>query len=547
MNKKNFIQNALTSALISILLNGIGMCFKVYLSNQIGSEGMGLQQLILSVYFPATTLAASGINLASTRMTSEALARGTPSVQSILHKCFGYSAFFGLLSASLLFFGADTIAAYWLKEPAAALPLKILSVGLPFLSTASALQGFFVALRKSSISSFLQAAEDLSKIGATILLFQTFLKQGMEAACCAMMAGMALGEILSCLCGFGLYLKQKKKLRQSEDRPKGIFRTVCRISLPCAFSAYLRSAISLFENVKIPDGLKKSGLSQEQTLAALGRLNGMVMPLMMFPATLLNSFSRLLVPELTDALALNNRKRIHRIIEEALRPTFLFAVFVSGLLLLSGDMLGTLFYQDSRCGELLRLLAPLVPLMYADSVVDAMLKGLNEQLASMQFNIIDSLSRTLLVCFLLPSVGFYGYIAILYFSRILNFSLSITRLIRVTGFRFSVTRLVLLPLTATAAALLPLEILSRLTTFPDWLGMLLSIPLYIFFLWMLDVPEIRKTIQQLKKRPKFSYSTRITTVLYLPRQLPPASDPTPDKTGRCSKSHQTESQHATPR
>lgn len=45
------------------------------------------------------------------------------------------------------------------------------------------------------------------------------------------------------------------------------------------------------------------------------------------------------------------------------------------------------------------MLAPLAPLLYLDSVVDGMLKGLNEQMRYLTYNIIDSVSRVVFILF----------------------------------------------------------------------------------------------------------------------------------------------------
>ncbi len=49
----------------------IGMFFNVYISNKIGTEAIGVFQLIMSVYMFTITLANSGINLATVRIVSE--------------------------------------------------------------------------------------------------------------------------------------------------------------------------------------------------------------------------------------------------------------------------------------------------------------------------------------------------------------------------------------------------------------------------------------------------------------------------------------------
>jgi stage V sporulation protein B len=67
-----------------------------------------------------------------------------------------------------------------------------------------------------------------------------------------------------------------------------------------------------------------------------------------------------------------------------------------------------------------------------DTITDGMLRGLGQQLYSMQINIIDSLLCTVLIYVLLPKYAIYGYIFILYASEIFNFSLSIHKLHKLT-------------------------------------------------------------------------------------------------------------------
>ena len=52
------------------------MFFRVYMSGKIGAEGMGLYQLIFSIYVLASTFATSGISTAVTRLVAEEAPEG---------------------------------------------------------------------------------------------------------------------------------------------------------------------------------------------------------------------------------------------------------------------------------------------------------------------------------------------------------------------------------------------------------------------------------------------------------------------------------------
>ena len=92
------------------------------------------------------------------------------------------------------------------------------------------------------------------------------------------------------------------------------------------------------------------------------------------------------------------------------------------------------------------MLAPLIPVMYLDTTVDHMLKGLGEQFYSMVVNIADSFLSVLLVLFLLPKFGIVGYIMTIYISELINASLSAVRLIKKSGFKTHFSKWITKPL-----------------------------------------------------------------------------------------------------
>lgn len=82
MKKKRFLFNAAVLTGTSLVTRTIGISFRVYMSNIIGAEGIGLYQLICAVYFFATTFATSGITLIVTRLVTDCLAKGKRAGQS---------------------------------------------------------------------------------------------------------------------------------------------------------------------------------------------------------------------------------------------------------------------------------------------------------------------------------------------------------------------------------------------------------------------------------------------------------------------------------
>ena len=101
------------------------------------------------------------------------------------------------------------------------------------------------------------------------------------------------------------------------------------------------------------------------------------------------------------------------------------------MLFVFSDMLGHIIYKSAEAGYYIRLLAPLVPIMYTDMSLDGCLKGLGQQVWSMGINILDALSGLILVWWLLPKYALTAYIAIIYLTELFNFILSLWRLRKV--------------------------------------------------------------------------------------------------------------------
>lgn len=426
----------------------VGVSFNVYLSNRVGAETMGLYSLINSVLGFALTLATSGIGLAVTRSVAEANGSGSR-VRAVLRRAIILSLFFGLLSSALLLSLSSVIAVGILSEPRVLLPLRLTALSLPAVAVSSALSGYFSAVRRVWKSAAAQLCEQAVRIYATASLLTLFLPKGPGYACVALVLGCVAGDLIFCFLSSILYLSDKgrrSKSAASSSAAYGLTRQLLSVAMPVAFSSYVRSGLTTLEHILIPIGLAAFGGSRSGALASYGVLNAMVLPVVLFPYAAIYSFTGLLVPEVAGAVAGNQRRRIAYIATRMWRLTVFFGLGCSCVMTVCSGELGLSLYGSAEAGTYIRQLAPLLPVMYLDTVTDALLKGIGEQVYTMVVNVIDALLSVLLVWLLLPLFGVTGYIAVLYISELINFSFSAARLLRKTGFAFNLKKWLLLPL-----------------------------------------------------------------------------------------------------
>ncbi|MBE7036557.1 MAG: hypothetical protein E7403_04620 [Ruminococcaceae bacterium] len=443
---KRFFINGILLGCTTVFLRGATLVFNVYITNIIGAEGIGLFGLIMSVYMLATTVASSGAYLATMRLvTEEGAMHCDGGVAKAMRVCMCYTAFFGVSAALLLFFFARPIGQYWLCDGRTVRCLYLLSASLPFVAMSSAMSGYFVAVRRVIKSASAQIFEMFIKMTVTFFALSVFAEKGVEYACMAVIGGGSIAEICSFVYLYCLYQSEKKKLTNQREKEKRYTKRLLGVALPIAISSYLRSGLLTLEHLLVPVGLKKFGASASASLAQYGVVHGMVMPLLLFPAAALGAFSGLLVPELTEFQKVGNETGIRRIATRALKTTFLFSIGAAGIFFVFAEELGQAVYHSGDAGLFIRFLAPLVVVMYSDGVVDSMLKGLNRQVSSMGFNIIDSAVSVVLIYTMLPRFGVNGYVMVIFITELLNAYLSLRCLMKTTDFRLSLFRDVLRP------------------------------------------------------------------------------------------------------
>ena len=434
-------------AVSALIIRSMNMFFRVFMADTIGAEGIGLYQLIISVYIFYAAISTTGISLTATRLFSDFTARGEyGKAKYSVEKCIIISLFLGIVLGSAMFFTSDFTAEYFLKDKRTAISLRFLAPSLPFMAVSACIRGYFVARRQTIQTSVEQLLEQVIEMGVFALAFAVLKPDTLEKACCTAVLGTTMAEVISFVYSIICYIFDIRKLSCKNQKADGLLRKMIPIAVPVMANSCLRSGLSAVENVLIPLGLKKNGSDSAKALAQYGIINGMAMPVLVFPTVFILPFASLIVPEMSEAFTKRHIKSIRHITEKMFRLTLLYSIPVTVIFIFFAKNICQALYHNDTAGIFLAVLAPVVPFMYLDSVVDGILKGLNEQTSYLIFNIIDSLIRVALTYILLPKMGIKGMIIVIIVSELLNTLMSIARLIKVTEIKVNIIEWIVLPM-----------------------------------------------------------------------------------------------------
>lgn len=464
---RRFAFNALLLIAVNLFMRTVGVSFNVYLSNRAGGEVMGLFSLLTGVYTFAMTLGCGGINLGTTRMVADTLGEygeDSPTahreIRRCLVRCLLYSLCFGVAAGGLLLVFAPTVGRDWLGDARTVTSLKVLALTLPPIAVSSCLSGYFTGMRHVAPNAAVGMLTQFVRVGGCAYFLTLWVGDGVEATCLALVVGGAVSEtvgLLFSLAAYGLDMRRRKAKISDLSAPlpqenSSLTMKLLGITLPVTFSACLRSGLITLQHILIPKGLRDSGANWSQALSSYGVLHSMVLPVVLFPSAFISSFSGLLVPEIAEAHASGNHLRVARISRRIIKPALIFSFGVAGIMSCFSHELGLLLYNSAEAGKYIRQLAPLIPIMYVDSSVDGVLKGMGEQVYSMNVNIADALCSVIMVWLLLPRMGLFGYVVTIYATETLNTTLSLTRMLRVSHMKVDLKTMVFGPLGCIAGA-----------------------------------------------------------------------------------------------
>ena len=463
-NSRKLVLNTALLTAAAFIMRTVDVSYNVFLTNRIGAAGIGLFQLTLTVYAMAVTFSCAGVRFGATRLNIDLLSKDPQaSLRRSMALCVGWALGVSIIVAVVLYSAAPVIADRWLHDLRTEPSLRMLALGLPMVSVTAAMTGYFTAVRTVYKSALSQGFEQAVKIVCVIIFLNRMLPRGLEFASLAIVYGMVIGQVAVMVLAALLLQRSRYIRRRARPQDRVPLRSLLRISGPEAAGACDRSVLLTTEHLLIPRGFQASGRTNEEAMRIYGIVQGMTLPVLLYPSAVLSSLASLLVPELSQLRVQGKTEQINLAVGKIIKLAMLYGIFAGGMFYAFAEPLSMAIYGNTDAAKFLQLLAPLVPIMYMDMSVDGMLKGLDQQKASMMYNIFDSAICVVLVYLLLPRLAIKGYIIVLFVSELYNFFFSIRRLLKVTDAPRPTLRGVVEPiLCAAASAMIPTAVSKAL-------------------------------------------------------------------------------------
>lgn len=428
-NKSNLIKGTVILTLAGLATRFIGFFYRIFLSNVMGPEILGIYQLIFPIYMICFTVFASGIQTAISTLVANELGKNHyKNITRVLKIGITMSLIASLVLAFLVYRYSEAIAVNIIKEASCASSLKLLSYAFPFCGVTACINGYYYGLKKAGVPAATQLLEQIIRVVFVYIIASYAGGGNIKVTSELAVLGVVIGEIASNLYNIGsLYCSRTPrelfKLSRTAQNPlyqkkENITSRLIKMCLPLTANRLLISILHSVEAILIPNMLKKYGLSSSEALSIYGILNGMTMPFIMFPSAITNSLSVLLMPAISEAQSSKNEDMIKKTTAISIKYSMLIGILSAGIFITFGQDLGNLIFHNELAGNLLMTLAWLCPFLYITTTLSSIMNGLG--LAHLTFvNSIVGLSvRILLILYLVPNQGMNGYLICLLISQL---------------------------------------------------------------------------------------------------------------------------------
>ena len=411
---KKLAKTVIIVTFFSCFERGLGFIYRVFLSRTIGSEGLGLYQIALSVIGVLITLSASGIPITVSRLmikerTAKKLNGENKAVSAGIVASLAVS-----IPACLFFFifknGLDLIFA----DPRCAVLFLIILPGVSLTAVYAVIRGFFWGNKSFYTYSIIELLEEIVMIvcGVFLILKATTTFQKTIYASVAVL----LSYIFSFVVSFAVFIAKGGRI----INPKEELKPLVTSSVPITFMRTANSFTSSLIAIIFPAVLILTGLDKQTAISQFGVISGMALPLLFIPSTLIGSFSLVLAPELSENFYKKNTQKIRSGVEKALLYSLLISILIVPSFAGTGEYLGTLVYNNQLAGIYVRNSALMMIPMSITIISTSLLNSMGFERKTLKYFLIGSLLLVISIVVLPRFMGNYALIVGYFLSYSIN-------------------------------------------------------------------------------------------------------------------------------
>lgn len=459
MIRNKIVKDTVLLTMMQLVLDSAAIMLNSFITKQLGASAIGIFSLMGSFLGLAGIISNGNAFLCTSRLISEELGKKNGNPNKILFHGISLCMILSLTVSVVIIAFANPIGSRFFGEPAVVSTLRFMPIALISGAVSCCFKGYFNACRKASYAAISDIIEFVVRAAVIVAMTLMATDHSQGTVCVVMISSIIAGNLVS-LAFMGI-LFAKKRVRCCEHGTLS-FRDYAAFAFPIMGGSILTSLLSSANDALVPICLRQSGDSPEQALALFGIFEAIVIPTLFFPSVVLCSLSGLIVTESARASAAENTERVRSITSRLIRYTLIYGIFAAAVLMKFGKPIGQLLGGGELGGGMISAIAPVVPFIYMEIVLEAMIKGMGLQAFSSLNYLAEYVIRISVVLILVPRMGFAGIAISYYTSNVFGNTSRLIKLLRHTGVRFRPVKMLFSPVIYAAMTMFSSELICKI-------------------------------------------------------------------------------------
>ena len=462
MSKKTIIKGTLILTIAGLLTKILGFYNRIFLTRLIGVVELGKYQLVFPIYMFVFACCSQGISTTLTKQTSYYIGKGSKEkADYIFRLSICISTILSLLLAVIIYINSNPISYNLLKNTDCGILLRIITIAMPFVAIKSCINFYFIGIDKPGYHGFSHLIEQIIRISAAYILSIYFMADKVDAVLAVI--AVVIGEISATVISIVIYYVNRIKTRNisyfkkdnyKNDNNKSYYKTDNNKSyyktdnnkkdnnkrydkynknievkktpltlkekkdvrqyfkndaIPITINNIIFTLFSTLEAIIMPAMLFHYYNDSEIALEMFGIVTGIVIPFILFPATITTSLSTMLLPAISYANARNDIKTINKALKNCIIFCLLLGALASTGFYILGVPMCEFAFKSKKAGILLKKLCLLCPLIYTSGNLTSILNGIDKSFFALICNITGISIRICFIFLLVPKLGLDAY------------------------------------------------------------------------------------------------------------------------------------------
>ena len=432
---KGYARRAGVLTVVSLLAKVVGALYRIPLTNIIGAEGVGLYQLIFSIYALALAMTSAFSATLISRGVSARLAVGDESgAKGYFVTSMTESVLSALVIGGVLFlFGGRIAAAQGTAE--GALGYRVIAPSVALVALLSSIKGWFngnMDLRPTAWSILIEQGV---KLGAGLLLATLFRSRGIAASCAAALAGVTIAEFTATATLSVLYALRRSRA----PLPKVPFRRVLADGLPLRLNGLILPFATFLDSLLIVRLLARYGQESGEAVASYGIYAGAINSIVNFPVVVVISLAIAVIPVIARSKATRDIATLKGKATLTVKLALVVSLPASLALILLAPQVTKVLYpvfsaeEQAVASRLLAVGAGSVIFLSLTQIFSSLLQAIDRAAVAAEALGISMVVRVALLLLLVPSIGILGIQIATLISYALATFLNLLKWLQYTG------------------------------------------------------------------------------------------------------------------